>query len=88
MEEDQDSLSLKCCLHLFFFPTVFIEKQVDKGSDSAEKTVSVKQPFPVQQTEKTVQGESMTSKKAKVGSVNILIELSYWIVLSRAVNMF
>ncbi|XP_020620175.1 39S ribosomal protein L19, mitochondrial-like [Orbicella faveolata] len=46
------------------------EKQVDKGSDSAEKTGSDEQPSLVQQTEKTVQGESMTSKKAMI-KVNV-----------------
>ena len=71
-------------LSLIIFPTVCVEKQANKSSYSAEKTGSDGQPLPVQQMEKTVQGESMTNEKAKVDSINKLIQNSYRIVLSRA----
>ena len=88
VEEEQDSLFLKYCFHWLFFSTVCVEKQANKSSHTAEKTGSDGQQLPVQQIEKTVQGESMTNEKAKVGSINKLIQNSYRIVLSRAFISF
>ena len=88
VEEEQDSLFLKYCFHWLFFSTVCVEKQANKSSQTAEKTDSDGQPLPGQQIEKTVQGESMTNEKAKVGSINKLIQNSYRIILSRAFISF